>query len=556
MFGLDLAKQRQLLQLRGRLTIRQFTKEPGKLAGFLVFMVFFMPFSIALGVGTAFAYLNLDPPWPAAIMGFMMVFLWGAWLIVPLLYYRLNEAMDFSRLLVYPLRRRDLVAATLLGTLFDFPTYFTLPILLAIIIGWFSWPILPVLLVATLLGYVMLVLSSQLVLAVSSGILRSRRFRDISVVVLSLLGTSCYFLNYSVRYAADRFDVSMLEIFRPLDYLRWLPPGAAAQAIERAAAGAWLESLLWLAYAAGWTGLIAWAWWRVVSLVATGQVLRFGRGMSSQERAAPPRESRVATPIRSTSPSLGWLQPTIRALFVKELISGWRYPKRRIGLLQGIILPFIFTGAIWLSGNAFPFTDLSPWGAMLLPTYTLLSIWAVAQNMLGYEGAGLQALLLSPVPRHYIFLGKGLGLLVLILLPNILFAFILTYATNSWFGLLAFVVAVGVGCAGIAVNFLISVRFPFPVDLDSATRESAGGGCLTGFVYLLVPVPIVLICVPIAIPYFLAYWQQWEWLAFAAAPWALFYGCMIFWLGAHLAGKQLLAREPEVIAATRRAQGS
>src|SRR5690606_38521215 len=124
-------------------------------------------------------------PWPGQLLGGVLVALWLIWIAASLLAYRPNEGLHVERLLVYPMRSRDLVAAQVLGTLFDLPTYFMLPLFIAILIGWGTTPALPVVLIALPLSYAHMVLGSQLVLVAVGGILSSRRFRDLAVVIFT-----------------------------------------------------------------------------------------------------------------------------------------------------------------------------------------------------------------------------------------------------------------------------------------------------------------------------------------------------------------------------------
>jgi ABC-2 type transport system permease protein len=160
---------------------------------------------LLLATASGFVYVAAPEPWPVQAVGIVLTGLWLAWIALPLFAFRTNEGLDLSRLLVYPLSTRDLVASALLGTLFDGPSYVTLPFFLAILVGWFDQPwLLPVALVAILLAYALMMVTGQLVLTASMGLLRSRRFRDLSIVVFSLLGSSCYLINRLVESWAQR----------------------------------------------------------------------------------------------------------------------------------------------------------------------------------------------------------------------------------------------------------------------------------------------------------------------------------------------------------------
>ncbi|MBK8797656.1 MAG: hypothetical protein IPM07_15470 [Anaerolineales bacterium] len=154
------------------------------------------------------------------------------------------------------------MASTLLGTLFDGPSYVTLPFFLAMLVGWFDQPLLLiVVLPAIFVAYLLMMAAGQLVLTASMGLLRSRRFRDLSIVVFSLLGSSCYFINRGVEAWARAAGAAELSQIEPLNFLRWLPPGSVRPGGGVASAGNWGGALLWLRYATAWLAVLLWVWW-------------------------------------------------------------------------------------------------------------------------------------------------------------------------------------------------------------------------------------------------------------------------------------------------------
>ncbi|MCI0394127.1 MAG: hypothetical protein L0322_04225, partial [Chloroflexi bacterium] len=229
----DVTRLRALLGLRARLTWRQYAREPGRLLTGIIVILSLTPVVIGIGIATAAGYLALPDPWPAQLLGGVLVFLWFIWLTFPFFIASLNEGLDLSRLMVYPLRRRELILGTLLGSLFDYPTYFMVPLFVAVLVGWGASLALPVVIIALLLCYGHMMLISQLVVAVLGGILQSRRFRDVAIIVGSLLGSSCYFLQLGFQRLVSRLPGEISEeqvlAFRPLLVLQWSPTGAAAR---------------------------------------------------------------------------------------------------------------------------------------------------------------------------------------------------------------------------------------------------------------------------------------------------------------------------------------
>lgn len=557
--GIDPRKQSVLFRLRALLTWRQFMREPGQIIGVIGFLLFFVPVSLGLAIGSGAGYLFLDDPWPGEILAAVLTIVTLVWILAPLLSYRLNEGLDITRLMLYPLRSRDLMVAGIAGTIFDLPSYLTLPVIIAIFVGWFSLPVLPIIVLALLIWYAQLMIASQMFLHASGGLLRSRRFRDLSIVIFSLFGMSCYFISQAFNFLLRDLSAESFENFSIIAYVQWAPSGAAARAIERAAAGDWLASLLWLGLSALWLIPIAWGWHHVTSRLLTGASL-WGTGSAPREPNAQrpkPRPSQApqSAARRGIGETLfGWVPFDVYQLIFKELSQTWRVPQRRINMIQGMVMPLIFA-VIWgvnpWAGD--DITGLSPWLFLMLPGYTLLAIWATGQNMLGWEGPGLQTLLLAPIRRRTLFLGKSMGLLIQIAGTNAFLALVLGVVVQTWWVIPGWLIAIGATLAGFAATMPASVRFGHPVNLESTSRNttSTGGGFMTGLVNgLFLPMAVVALNAPIAGLFAYIYWFDVQWLIWPGAFISLGYGLVIYNLGLTWADRLLLAYEPELIEAT------
>lgn len=551
--GLDRRRVGALWRLKGRLTLRQFSREPGRIIGAVLAVLIFVPLFLAAAVGSAVGYLRLPAPWPAQLLGLVLVGLWFIWLVFPIIFTALNESVDVTRLLIYPLARRDLIAGILLGTLFDYPTYLMLPMFVAVLVGWGGSLALPIVVLAILLSYGHMVMIGLLVSTALGGVLRSRRFRDVAIIISALLGSSCYFLQVGFTRLAENFTEEQLLAFRPLPILQWFPTGAAAQAIVQASAGNWGGSLLWLGYAAVLLTLVTWAWWQLLVRLTTGEGFLFSRAPRPQQEAPSTAQRAPQRPL------LRWLPADVAELVVKELRMTWRTPQRRVGLLQGVLLPFIMIGAFFFSSDleTGQFTSF-PLG-LAAPFYALFIFWATTSNMLGWEGKGLPVLFLTPLPRHRIFLGKGVALFLISAVPFLLVTVVLVLVDPGWISAAGVLAGLVMGLATLGVTAVFSVWFPSPINLSGRRRNSAfsfRGGCLTALAnFFLLGPAILLVAAPVGLPLGLAYFLDRPWIAFATFPLALLYGLLLFWGGARLAGRWLAGREPEVLAATRVEEG-
>ena len=546
----DRRRLKTLFYLRGRLTLRQFSREQGRIVSAVLITLFVLPLVLGVSVATVLGYWQLPDQWPAELLAAVLTIIWFVWLIFPIIFSSINEGLDITRLLVYPLRRQELVVSVLLGTLFDYPTYLMLPLLLAVLVGWGGSLALPVVLLALLLTYAHAVLIGQLVITAVGGILQSRRFRDLAIVVGSLLGVSCYFFQVGFTRLTETLSAMVtaeqLGAFSPLAALQWLPTGAAARAIEQASAGLWAASLLWLGYSAVLLLLLTWVWWRLLIRLTTGEGFLF---------SLPPRpekqKKRRETAVGRNP--LAWLPDDVAQLVMKELRSVWRTPNRRVGILQMLILPAFFAAAFFFTGDDGG-GPLPAWFGLGLPVYALFNFWAMTQNMLGWEGSGLTALLVTPAPRQHIFLAKGLALMAVVSVPYLVVCALMAALIPNWYSLLAALTGLVMGVAGIAVTAVFSALFPIVVNVEGKQGDSkrTGGSCQTTLVnFLLLPPVFGLVTAPPAIPLVLAYWRDLPWLGVVGLLLGGLYAGVVFWYGVQLAGRLLLRREAEVIAALR-----
>lgn len=551
-----------LWRLRGRLTLRQFGRERGRIVGMALVILIMGPLVLAAAYGTAMGYRHLEDQWPTALLGGVLTLLWLIWLLFPLIFSSLNEGADITLLMTYPIRRRTLIANVVLGTLFDYPTYLMLPLFLVIFYSFgltFS-PTALIVLLALALSYGHLVMIGQFVGTAVGGIMQSRRVRDIAIILASTLGGFCYFINIGIQRLIGTFSDRVTEeqaqaflAWQPLNLLQWLPPGAAARAIERSLAGDWLLSLAWLFYSLVWLALLTWVWYKLLVRLTTGEgYLLTVRPRQEAVRQKAPREA--AKSGRPQIDWLRWLPDDIALLTTKEFKSVWRIPQRRVGIIQGVLMPVFFMAVFFFTDELGTVNTmrLPAWVGLGLPLYAMFLFWANTQNILAWEGKGLPALLLTPIPRARIFWAKGLALFVVTVIPFLFISGLFVFFQFDWASVAGVLTGVWVGVAAMAVTTVASVLFPIPIQLEARRNRSifqSGGDSKTGCLYItLVPLCVLVFSVPATIPLIIAYWLELPWLAFVAVILSAVYALVLFWGGSKLAGNLLLEREPELIA--------
>ena len=552
-----------MLKLRGRLTLRQFSQERGRLVVAILVVIILLPLALGLAAASAVGYRNLPDQWPGALLGFVLFALWMLWITLPIFVAPINEAFDISRLMIYPIRRRDLITAVFLGTLFDYPTYIMLPMFAAIIFGFGSVSSILIVLLALLLTYGHLIMIGQLVGTAIGGLLQSRRVRDASIILMSVIGGSCYFINLATQRFFEDFgeeEFAELSNLNPLNFFQWLPPGAAARAIEQADAGAYLMSLLWLAYSAIWLVIIIWLWYKLLVRLTTGEGYFFNLSAGKKEAGngvdtavAPTTigyETAKQTTVKQKRDWFGWLPDDIAVIAHKEVTNVWRLPQRRAGIIQGLLFP-VLMGAFFLFGSDQP--NYPAWIGLGLPLYALLVFWGASQNMLSWEGRGLPTILLTPIPRHRIFIGKGIVLAAVAGIPYFIFGLGVIWLTQHWLSVAGVLNGLLIGIAAIGVTSITSVLFPMPVNLESKRNRGAyktGGSFKTGCANVIVaPLFSSLVAVPLILILAAAYWFEAPWLAVFGLILGVGYAFILFRFGCYRAGKYLLQREPELVLA-------
>lgn len=546
-WGINGRQQRALFVVRGKLAMRQFVREPGKLLGLIIAALVFFPLVLGMAVLTVLGYWHLPNPWPAQLLGIVLTLLWLGWMLYPVLFSTLNEGLDITRLLVYPLSGRDIAVSVVMGTLSDYMTYVVLPLYGAVLLGWWRWQGLLLILLALLLAYGHMILASQLVLTIFGGIFQSRRFRDVAVVLGSLSGAACYFVQYASNFMAtfgsESVSPEQLAGLRPLNLLQWLPPGAAARAIEQAAAGHVGVALAWLGYTAVWLLLVGWLWWWLLQRLSMGEgfLLNGGGAVAGGGKTA----------VLPAAHRRHWLPDDLHELVVKELKSIWRTPLRRMNLFWGALLPIFMVGPL-IASRGLPQTVPS-WLGVAFPAYVVFAVWTATQNMLGFEGQGLAVLLLLPVARYRIFVAKTLALLLVSLPVLLLLTVGLHWFMGGWLTLVGTAVAVAGGGITLGGTAVASVLFPYPVNLEKGTGGSmlgGGGGCRSALGNALaVPLGLLLLNAPLWAGLGWAYWRELPWLGYGVAVVGLPYGVWLYWQGVRQAGRLLGQREAEILAA-------
>lgn len=323
-----------------------------------------------------------------------------------------NRQFEPGRLLMYPISLRKLFAIDFISEVTNLQSIFAIPAIIAMGLGaGLGSGMLGLALIATLPAIVFGVALSKW-LSISLGSLTRRR-RTRGETLLALIGVAAGLGGALVGQLAPAL-IRHAESFRGL---RWTPPGAAAVALTNGLREAALaDYLLAIATLTGYSLLlIAATYW-----IAQRAVL----GGGGKRRTA------ASTGLAKTETYTGWelplLSPQLSAVVEKEL----RYVMRNAQLRMMVLMPLILivvrlvntnrVSAEVTQGSESLATGFMAYGEGLLASggvlYVFLILAGLSCNQFAFEEGGMRSLILSPIDRRTILVGKNIALTIVALL--------------------------------------------------------------------------------------------------------------------------------------------
>lgn len=426
-----------------------------------------------------------------AVLLFIFTTLFLMWALMPLALGGGNR-FEPSRMLLYPVSLGRLFAFDFLSDLTGLTSVFVVPSLVALCVGvglgrGNFWAGLAVAFVAVAFG-----LSFSKLLSVGVGaLMRSRRTRGETALAIvgAVLGLTGVLMGQLMPYIQRHAD--------SLGATRWTPPGAAADALARGLfagdSGALAVSTLTLAAYAVVCVLLA---YRVARRTALGM------GGGKAKRKALPAAGATPHALRAEGYA-GWQLPFVSqefsALFEKEVRYAMRNAQLRVIAVMTVALTVVLRLGPAGAGSRRMWDGLTPYaegaGAVFSVIYIFMLVSPLSTNLFGYDGAGMRALVLSPVSRQTILLAKNAAVLLISLLLVVVgigvggfFLGDLT-APVLLFALLAFVTT-----AALFTPFgnWLSLQFPKRVQFGKRMNRSGVAGLM------LVPIFFVLLLPPAA----------------------------------------------------------
>ena len=405
-----------------------------------------------------------------------------------------SRQFEPGRLLMYPISLRKLFALDFISEIAGLQSVFAIPAIMAIGLGagLGSGMVGKALIAALPTAVFGMALSKWLSISVGS-LIRRRRTRG--ETLLAMIGV----IAGLGGALAGQLAPAILKHAESFKGLRWTPPGAAAFALtEGLRPGASAEYLLALGTLSAYTIILILATYRIARRAVVG-------------RAGAQRGNAKATTRPKTEIYTGWQTPWLSAQLSAIIEKELRYVMRNAQLRMMVLMPLILivvrvvnphklvqSGRASRGASLF-MSDLLAYGEGLMATggvlYVFLILTGLSCNQFAFEEGGMRSLILSPVNRRQILVGKNIAMTIValifasaLLIVNELVFRDLTPRAIIFVALSFITFAATMALIG---NWL-SIRFPKRMNFGKRLNVSGMVGLL------LIPMFIVLALPPLA----------------------------------------------------------
>jgi ABC-2 type transport system permease protein len=382
------------------------------------------------------------------------------WLILPLLAFGLDSTLDPATLALYPVRTRPLMVGLLAASATGAWPLANLIGELGITVGLAHGPLAIVIaIIAAALQVLFCITLARCVTTAMAGLLRSRRGRDLAALaIIPIFGLYETFAQVLPR-AVARHELTAASFAGVDAWLRWLPPGLAAHAVQDASAGRAGTAVARLLLLAAVIAVLCWLWSRALSralvtadnstqaAVVRSGGLPFGTGPFSTRplrrrgQLAGTVAARFLVYQRRDPTSMVYWGITL-VIMVVVSISALRGQHPVVGVLLSAGFGGAFTGM--LRGDAFGMAGPAFYlEALALSGRRGLRAWLAGRDL---------AIALIAVP--------------LVLVVPLVVAVISGQPEN---GLLAMAIGLSATGAGLGVSDVFSAALPYPVERRAGT---------------------------------------------------------------------------------------
>jgi ABC-2 type transport system permease protein len=414
------------------------------------------------------------------------------WAVFPLLGFGSDETLDPTRLELLPLGRRDLMVGLTAASLVGVGPIATFVALAGGVVGFApAGPGAAFVAVAAFVQLLVCISLSRAIVTALSAALRSRKGRDLRVILVALVAL----LPQLLRFVFVPGHATLRSL-RPLaNVVGWLPVALPMRALVAASNGRLLVAAGELTLSAATVVALGWWWAHSLERIATAPE-------APATRRPAPSDGAQTDPLFGSL--LRWL-PRNRtgAVAARELRVSWRDPRRRVQVISTVLFPFFVMAGILARGVHH---SSLVYAALL----TIALGGARANNQLGMDGRAWWIHESSGADWQSDLMGKNISLACTSLPVTAIIAVILAGLSGGWSQLPPVLLLAIAACElQLAIGNVVSIRAPWavPASRSNAWAANTGQGCFVGLIGLVafavfgvlsLPAVIAIVVVPSA----------------------------------------------------------
>lgn len=444
----------------------------------------------------------------ASILMVAMTFVGLGWLLLTIVGGGGESVIDPQLFTIYPVAYSRLVVGFLAAAFVGVPALATASAALATVAHGASLLGRLVILVAAVVLTLTAVLCGRVGISWMSGMLRSRRTREIATWTAAIVGSMVGAIGpIASELGILSFDWSLLVDVRR--WVRWLPWGWAPESIALAMEGRTGRAVLMLIPAIGFMGLVGRAWTRLLARILTS------RGVSG--------EGKVDKELLPAALRPFGRHPVV-AVWARSLRQLRRDPREvlEVAAFMPAVLIFALPGIQALrDGDE---------RAVLSTASVGLALGITTLNMFGADGRSFGVDALAASNMRDVVVGKALARISLGIPAVLLVATVLCVLSGGWS---LFVPATAIAWttlfASSGIGMMTSAKAPFPLPEKMNAGGGQNQGCATAVIRVAAMVAAVLAAAPGVIPTIIVSLRYGGMLGSLVGVASVAYGLAVFW---------------------------